>query len=356
MIFLDNTTRSLEVDLTGAVATNQLPFVASYVDINQQTFAQTNMPASTGASNNTTAVTLVAAPSALTTRALKFLSIKNSDTAAVELWVQMNDNATLREIWKGTLAVGDTLFYVDCVGFKVVNSSGALKTSIAGTFTSTRVPFADSGGNLTSDSGFTFNTTGDILTVGAINVTGTTAPTTGWYSPGADAIRTPNSVTIDDNLVVSGTVTIGAGQAAASALTLDSTAAGGTALNIKNSGTTKHLFGGWNSIIGSGSANDTALSAAGLLGLFSNSTTLAITCNGANSILAGNLTVSGATSAIGAAVSATTNLNLSAGTTGVSSLRVPHGSAPTSPVDGDMWTTTAGLYVRVNGGTVGPLT
>ena len=35
--------------------------------------------------------------------------------------------------------------------------------------------------------------------------------------------------------------------------------------------------------------------------------------------------------------------------------RLPHGTAPTSPVDGDCWTTTAGLYVRINGATVGPL-
>lgn len=34
---------------------------------------------------------------------------------------------------------------------------------------------------------------------------------------------------------------------------------------------------------------------------------------------------------------------------------MPHGTAPTSPANGDMWTTTAGLYVRVNGATVGPL-
>lgn len=37
-------------------------------------------------------------------------------------------------------------------------------------------------------------------------------------------------------------------------------------------------------------------------------------------------------------------------------IRLPHGSAPTSPVNGDMWTTTAGLFVRINGATVGPLT
>lgn len=44
-----------------------------------------------------------------------------------------------------------------------------------------------------------------------------------------------------------------------------------------------------------------------------------------------------------------------ASTTSAASLRLPHGSAPTSPVDGDMWTTTAGLFVRINGATVGPL-
>lgn len=42
-------------------------------------------------------------------------------------------------------------------------------------------------------------------------------------------------------------------------------------------------------------------------------------------------------------------------TTAGSPLRVPHGSAPTSPVNGDIWTTTAGLYVRVNNSTVGPM-
>jgi len=44
-----------------------------------------------------------------------------------------------------------------------------------------------------------------------------------------------------------------------------------------------------------------------------------------------------------------------AATTAISSVRLPHGAAPTSPVNGDMWTTTAGLYVRINGVTVGPL-
>lgn len=51
---------------------------------------------------------------------------------------------------------------------------------------------------------------------------------------------------------------------------------------------------------------------------------------------------------IGKLVTATPN-------TSVAGLGLPHGSAPTTPTDGDLWTTTAGLFVRINGATVGPL-
>jgi hypothetical protein len=42
-------------------------------------------------------------------------------------------------------------------------------------------------------------------------------------------------------------------------------------------------------------------------------------------------------------------------TTTEAGLNLPHGTAPTSPVNGDLWTTTAGAFVQVNGATVGPL-
>ena len=37
-----------------------------------------------------------------------------------------------------------------------------------------------------------------------------------------------------------------------------------------------------------------------------------------------------------------------------SGFNLPHGTAPSSPVNGDCWTTTAGLYCQINGVTVGP--
>ena len=44
-----------------------------------------------------------------------------------------------------------------------------------------------------------------------------------------------------------------------------------------------------------------------------------------------------------------------ASTTAAASLNIPHGTAPTSPTNGDFWTTSSGAYVRINGTTVGPL-
>lgn len=132
MILFDTTTRSLEFKLSGIITTNQLPFVASYVDVSQSTFGVSGIPTNTGASNNTTAVTLVAVPAATTSRQLKFLSIKNSDTVAATVIVQYNDNATLREIGRWTLAVNDTLQFIDGIGFNVIDSSGAIKSSGGG--------------------------------------------------------------------------------------------------------------------------------------------------------------------------------------------------------------------------------
>lgn len=43
-----------------------------------------------------------------------------------------------------------------------------------------------------------------------------------------------------------------------------------------------------------------------------------------------------------------------ASTTGGAGFNLPHGAAPTSPVNGDVWTTTAGLFIRINGTTYGP--
>jgi len=51
----------------------------------------------------------------------------------------------------------------------------------------------------------------------------------------------------------------------------------------------------------------------------------------------------------------TGKLNTVASTTTTAGLRLPHGAAPTTPANGDIWTTTTGIYTQINGATVGPL-
>lgn len=52
------------------------------------------------------------------------------------------------------------------------------------------------------------------------------------------------------------------------------------------------------------------------------------------------------------AVTSTVLVATPASTTGSAGLRIVPGVAPTSPVDGDIWTTTAGVFARINGATV----
>lgn len=67
--------------------------------------------------------------------------------------------------------------------------------------------------------------------------------------------------------------------------------------------------------------------------------------------------IAGTMACAGAAISTSAGFVFPVGTTSVASLRIPHGAAPSAPVNGDMWTTSAGgLFVRINGVTVGPLT
>jgi hypothetical protein len=56
-----------------------------------------------------------------------------------------------------------------------------------------------------------------------------------------------------------------------------------------------------------------------------------------------------------AGITAGGKVTAGAATTSSASLTLPHGTAPSSPSNGDVWTSTAGLFVRVNGATVGPL-
>lgn len=127
MFILDSTVRSLQLKLSGAVATNQLPIVASYVDVTTTAYSP---GANTTQTNDATAVDAVAAPAASTQRQVKLLTVRNSDAAPVTLTLQYNDNSTLRIIWSGALAVGDLLIYTDGEGLRVLDNLGQVKQTV----------------------------------------------------------------------------------------------------------------------------------------------------------------------------------------------------------------------------------
>lgn len=124
MLILDTTTRSLKFDLGGVVTTNELPFVASYVDV---AAPDTYEPAAAhGISAGAADIEILPAPSATRKRQLKFLSIYNRDTVAAVVRVFLLDGATERDIVKITLPAGSTLIYTDGEGFRVISSAGAI--------------------------------------------------------------------------------------------------------------------------------------------------------------------------------------------------------------------------------------
>lgn len=51
----------------------------------------------------------------------------------------------------------------------------------------------------------------------------------------------------------------------------------------------------------------------------------------------------------------TGKVNFFASTTGTAGMNCGVGATPTTPVNGDIWCTSAGMFVQINGGTVGPL-
>jgi hypothetical protein len=128
MLILDSTLRKLEIVLAGAITTNQLPFVASYVDITPTTFTPATNDSAT---NSTTAVDMVVAPPASTQRQLKFVNVYNADTVAANVTIRFNDNGTTRILVKTSLNSGDTLQFMDTEGWSVISNNGQVKLGLS---------------------------------------------------------------------------------------------------------------------------------------------------------------------------------------------------------------------------------
>jgi len=146
---LDATTESIVVAMSGAAATTNPDFTAAWADDTGSAFTEGSTD---GALNGTSSVTLVAAPASSTRRVVKNITIYNKDTAAVTITVSFNNNSTLRNIVKVTLAVGDT-WTLD----GAYDTNGSLKQTVGTVNLSTGVTgtlaVANGGTGVTSSTG-----------------------------------------------------------------------------------------------------------------------------------------------------------------------------------------------------------
>lgn len=116
-MYLDTTSKVLEIILGGAVTTNQLEWTADYIDTqNGNTFAPAN---AIGVTNSATLVTMVSAPAASTQRKISALTVYNADTVAATVTIRMYDGANRRRIVSQSLAAGSTMVYTPEGGWTV---------------------------------------------------------------------------------------------------------------------------------------------------------------------------------------------------------------------------------------------
>lgn len=115
---------------------------------------------------------------------------------------------------------------------------------------------------------------------------------------------------------------------------------------LRGDNTWQTISGGGDALTSGNLSQFAATTSAQLLGVISDETGTGAL------VFAGSPTFTGTVNL--AAATATGLISTAASASGGAGLRLPHGAAPTSPTNGDVWTTTAGLYARVNGSTVGP--
>lgn len=125
-----SSTQKIQVILAAAITTSQLPVVASWADVKDD--ASTLAPDTTATTtNSTTAVDVVAAPASGYKRQLKYLSIYNADTVAATVTVRLDVSGTARILAKIALPIGYRAEYEQGLGFRVLDTNGALVTTVS---------------------------------------------------------------------------------------------------------------------------------------------------------------------------------------------------------------------------------
>jgi len=184
---------------------------------------------------------------------------------------------------------------------------------------------------------------------------------------GTGVVTLNGSTTINAALTVTGLATFGS----ASVQAAYHNNVAGTYSTWAHNATFVGDIGTGNHIISGSSTTDFGISsrASGNLILGASTTLVATISSAALTLASGkNLAMSGASTLVSGTgvvtLNGATTINSTLTTTGIAvfpasvvgsaSIRLPHGTAPSAPANGDLWSTTAGFFGRVNGVTVGP--
>lgn len=164
-MILDNPNRKVQIVLTAAATSLNMPVTVDYSDFDGASTTQGMQLSNT---SGVTAVDILAAPLPNVRRTVKGIAVYNRDTAAKTVQISIVDAGNSYLLQDVTLAVDDVLMYTDASGWKVTDANGNTKSTstIAGllsTSPSTGIGYATgAGGTVTQttnrSTGVTINT------------------------------------------------------------------------------------------------------------------------------------------------------------------------------------------------------
>jgi len=132
MIRLDTVNKSISLKLAGAVSSVEPDFNTSWDDIkvlpNREIVPGSNDGVTTGAS----LLTVVSAPASGYYRNIKYLSVHNADSAAVQVTVYLTNGANNRALISVSLQPGYTLVYNDGYSWSVFDTAGEAGMDVYG--------------------------------------------------------------------------------------------------------------------------------------------------------------------------------------------------------------------------------